>query len=262
MTWAGRPAAAYLLMDRITSRKNSIITHVRALAGDGACRREKGQYLCDGIKTLKEALAFGAEVCLVLWKEQAQQVEGLSCREQYILPAELFDYASTMKNSPGPLFAVAMPQRQKDEPLENAVILENVQDPGNVGTVIRTANAFGIGAVLLVGACADLYNPKTVRSTMGAIFRQRVEQLEMGELKALLRKNGLPLYGAALSDQARDLRETALRRAAVAIGSEGQGLSREFLALCDGQIIIPMQPDSESLNAAVAASVLLWEMSK
>ena len=115
-------------MDRITSRKNSTIAHVRALAGDGACRREKGQYLCDGIKTLKEALAFGAEVCLVLWKEQAREVEGLSCREQYILPAELFDYASTMKNSPGPLFAVAIPQRQKDEPLENAVILENVQD--------------------------------------------------------------------------------------------------------------------------------------
>ena len=182
MTRAGRPAAAYLLMDRITSRKNSTIAHVRALAVDGAYRREKGQYLCDGIKTLNEALAFGAEVCLVLWKEQAREVEGLSCREQYILPAELFDYASTMKNSPGPLFAVAIPQRQKDEPLENAVILENVQDPGNVGTVIRTANAFGIGAVLLVGACADLYNPKTVRATMGAIFRQRVEQLELSEL--------------------------------------------------------------------------------
>lgn len=262
VTRAGRPAAAYLLMDRITSRKNSTIAHVRALAGDGAYRREKGQYLCDGIKTLNEALAFGAEVCLVLWKEQAREVEGLSCREQYTVPAELFDYASTMKNSPGPLFAVAMPERNREAPLKNAVILENVQDPGNVGTVIRTANAFGIGAVLLAGACADLYNPKTVRATMGAIFRQRVEQLELSELKALLRKNGLPLYGAALSDQARDVRETALRRSAVAIGSEGQGLSREFLALCDGQIIIPMEPDSESLNAAVAASVLMWEMSK
>ena len=262
MTRADRPAAAYLLMDRITSRKNSTIAHVRALANDGAYRREKGQYLCDGIKTLKEALTFGAQVCCVLWKEQAQDVEGLSCQEQFIVPAELFDYASTMKNSPGPLFTVALPERKRDEPLQNAVILENVQDPGNVGTVIRTANAFGVGAVLLVGACADLYNPKTVRSTMGAIFRQRVEQLEINELKALLLKNDLPLYGAALSDKARDVRETAIRRSAVAIGSEGKGLSREFLALCDGEIIIPMQPDSESLNAAVAASVLMWEMSR
>ena len=249
-------------MERITSRKNPTIAHVRALANDGAYRREKGQYLCDGIKTLKEALTFDAQVCCVLWKEQAQDVEGLSCQEQFIVPAELFDYASTMKNSPGPLFTVALPERKRDEPLQNAVILENVQDPGNVGTVIRTANAFGIGAVLLVGACADLYNPKTVRSTMGAIFRQRVEQMELGQLKAFLAENRLPLYGAALSDKARDVRETALCRSAVAIGSEGQGLSKDFLALCDGQIIIPMQPDSESLNAAAAASVLMWEMAR
>lgn len=235
---------------------------MRALANDGAYRREKGQFLCDGVKTLREALCFGARVCSVLWKERAMEVEGLDCREQYIVPAELFDYASTMKNSPGPLFAVAMPDQAPDRAIGNAVILENVQDPGNVGTVIRTANAFGIGAVLLVGACADLYNPKTVRATMGAIFRQRVWQMGAEEMKALLGENGLPLYGAALSDRAEDIRRLELRRAAVAIGSEGNGLSREMLALCDGQVIIPMQPDSESLNAGVAASVIMWEMTR
>lgn len=261
-TRAERPAAVYLMMDRITSRKNSYIAHLRALASDGAYRREKEQFLCDGMKTLREALCFGARVCSVLWKEQAQELEGLDGAEQYIAPAELFDYASTMKNSPGPLFAVAIPEEQQNRPIQNAVVLENVQDPGNVGTVIRTANAFGIGAVLLTGACADLYNPKTVRATMGAIFRQRVELLDTAELKAVLLKNNLPLYGAALSESARDVRETELRHSAVAIGSEGNGLSREFLALCDGQIIIPMQPDSESLNAAVAASVLMWEMAR
>lgn len=235
---------------------------MRALANDGAYRRERGQFLCDGMKTLREALTFGARVCSVLWKEQAQRVEGLDCREQYAAPAELFDYASYMKNSPGPLFAVAVPEAERDRPLKNAIVLENVQDPGNVGTVIRTANAFGIGAVLLVGACADLYNPKTVRATMGAIFRQRVEQLSVDEMKALLCENALPLYGAALSDGARDIRQAELRQAAVAIGSEGNGLSRELLALCDGQIIIPMTPESESLNAGVAASVVMWEMTR
>lgn len=235
---------------------------MRALANDGAYRRERGQFLCDGMKTLREALTFGARVCSVLWKEQAQRVEGLDCREQYAAPAELFDYASYMKNSPGPLFAVAVPEAERDRPLKNAIVLENVQDPGNVGTVIRTANAFGIGAVLLVGACADLYNPKTVRATMGAVFRQRVEQLSVDEMKALLCENALPLYGAALSDRARDIRQAELRQAAVAIGSEGNGLSRELLALCDGQIIIPMTPESESLNAGVAASVVMWEMTR
>ena len=86
--------------------------------------------------------------------------------------------------------------------------------------------------------------------------------MELGQLKAFLSENKLPLYGAALSDKARDVRETALCCSAVAIGSEGQGLSKDFLALCDGQIIIPMQPDSESLNAAAAAAVLMWEMAR
>ena len=249
-------------MDRITSRKNSYITHMRALANDGTYRREKGQFLCDGVKTLGEALCFGARVCSVLWKERAMEMESLSCPEQYLAPAELFDYASYMKNSPGPLFAVAMPDQAPGGTIGNAIVLENVQDPGNVGTVIRTANAFGIGSVLLVGACADLYHPKTVRATMGAIFRQRVWQMGAEEMKALLRENGLPLYGAALSDRAEDIRRLELRRAAVAVGSEGNGLSRELLAMCDGQMIIPMQPDSESLNAGVAASVIMWEMTR
>jgi TrmH family RNA methyltransferase len=146
--------------------------------------------------------------------------------------------------------------------LSNAIVLENVQDPGNVGTVIRTANAFRIDAVILTGACADLYQPKTVRATMGAIFRQKVLRIEREYLGDFLRDQGLPLYGAALSDQAQDLRGLPLQHVAVAIGSEGQGLSRELLALCDGELIIPMNPDSESLNAAVAASIVMWEMAR
>ena len=249
-------------MEIITSRKNSFITHVRRLAADGDYRRERGEFLCDGIKTLREALQFGASVSSVLWKEAPQELAGLVCNAQYAAPAELFDYASTMKNSPGPLFTVRIPQTDGEVSLKNAVVLENVQDPGNVGTVIRSANAFGINAVLLTGDCADLYNPKTVRSTMGAIFRQRVLRLERQELKSLLLKNGLPLYGAALSPEAEDIRSVNVKNAAVAVGSEGRGLSRELLNVCDGELIIPMNPDSESLNAAVAASVFMWEMTR
>ena len=146
--------------------------------------------------------------------------------------------------------------------LDNAIVLENVQDPGNVGTVIRTANALNIGTVILTGACADLYQPKTVRATMGAFFRQNVIRLEREYLSDFLHDQGLPLYGAALSDKACDLRGLSLKHAAVAIGSEGQGLSEELLRLCDGELIIPMNPDSESLNAAVAASIVMWEMAR
>lgn len=249
-------------MEKLSSRKSEYIRRVRLLASSADTRREEGQYLCDGIKTLREALCFGAEIVSVLWKNEAQSLEGLENARQYIAGEELFDYASPMKNSPGPLFTVAMPGEKSAAKIKNAVVLENVQDPGNVGTVIRTANAFGVDAVILTGSCADLYHPKTVRATMGAIFRQRVICTELSALAPLLAQNGLPLYGAALSPAAEDIRRLSLKSAAVAVGSEGNGLSGELLELCEKKIIIPMRPDSESLNAAVAASVLMWEMAR
>lgn len=249
-------------MEKISSRKNAYIRHVRELAGNGAYRAGQGEYLCDGIKTLKEALRFGAAVRSVLWKDRAEELPGLSGAEQYLAPAALFDYASPMQNSPGPLFTVKIPAADLAAPIASALVLESVQDPGNVGTVIRTANAFGLSAVILTGDCADLYNPKTVRASMGAVFRQRVLRVPREELPALLGRNSLPLYGAALSDRAEDLRRVPVKSAAVAVGSEGSGLSRELLELCAGQIIIPMEPDSESLNAAVAAAVIMWEMAR
>lgn len=246
-------------METLSSRKNAYIRHIRSLAADAAYRRKQGEYLCDGVKTLREALSFGAELRSVLWKEKVETVEGLEVSNQYLAPAELFDYASPLKNSPGPLFCVAIPQERILPPLKHVIVLENVQDPGNVGTVVRTANAFGIDAVILVGACADFYSPKTVRATMGAIFRQRVLSMDLDRLFTLLREQGLPLYAAALDSRAKDVREITLGRAAFAVGSEGQGLSRELLERCDETVIIPMRPDSESLNAAVAASILMWE---
>ena len=117
-----------------------------------------------------------------------------------------------------------------------------------------------IFAVILTGSCADRYHPKTVRATMGAVFRQNVVCMELAYLGDFLSDQGLPLYGAALSPEAVDLRSRPLSHAAVAVGSEGQGLSEELLRLCDAQLIIPMRPDSESLNAAVAAAVIMWEM--
>ena len=249
-------------METLTSRKNAYIRHLRLLADDAEYRREQGQYLCDGVKTLREALRFGARVVSVLWRDRAEDTEGLEGAEQYCAPGDLFDYASPMKNSPGPLFAVAIRGCGKPGRLRNAIVLESVQDPGNVGTVIRTANAFGVAAVILTGDCADLYHPRTVRATMGAIFRQKVLVMERDYLFDFLQDQGLPLYGAALSKKAKDLRYCDVRAAAVAIGSEGHGLSAGLLSRCTGQLIIPMNPDSESLNAAMAATVIMWEMAR
>ena len=249
-------------MEKITSRKNRIITHFRSLANDRAYRAECGEFICDGEKTLREALEYGAEIGCVLWKDAAGAIELAESVQQFVAPTELFEYASPLKSSQGPAFTVKMPDRSGKYKIERAIVLENLQDPGNVGTVIRTANAFNIDAVILVGACADLYNPKTVRASMGAIFRQRVMEMDIAQLDEFTQRQSLPLFGAALSENAADLRMVEIHRAAVAVGSEGRGLSKELLDICGGELIIPMSPDSESLNAAVAASVIMWEMSR
>ena len=246
-------------MEHITSRKNPQIQAIRALGQSRRAREEAGLYVLDGEKLLREAIRFGAQVETVLWAEQAAFALPDGVR-QITAPRELAAYASPLEHSPGPVFTLRMPEQTTPERVSRLLVLENVQDPGNVGTVIRTANALGFEAVALVGACADLYSPKTARATMGAIFRQTVFACSAEELEALLRRSELRLYGAALTDAARDVREVDLTRAAVAVGSEGRGLSAAFLKRCDGEVIIPMRPDSESLNAAVAASVLMWEI--
>ena len=247
-------------MEKLTSRKNPVIQHLRRLASDSGYRNEQGEYVLDGVKLLREAMAFGGRVGCVLWPGEPEfPVPGADI---YTAPKDLVEYASPLKNSPGPVFTVAIPAQTVPETLEKVIVLENVQDPGNVGTVIRTANALGMDAVLLTGSCASLYGAKTARAAMGALFRQCVLELSQADTLALLKQNGLKLYGAALSDRAADVRDKDLTKCAVAVGSEGQGLSRELLDACDGEVIIPMQPGSESLNAAVAADIIMWELAK
>ena len=169
---------------------------------------------------------------------------------------------SPMETPQGVVFSCALPAR---EPLEipasgagRYLLLDGVQDPGNVGTVLRTADAFGWTPVLLPG-CADLYNPKTVRAAMGVHFRRTVYRESLARAAALIREAGLPLYAAALAEDTLDLRRAELGRCGVIIGSEGRGVSREALELCGRAIRIPMRDTCESLNAAAAAAVVLWE---
>ena len=124
----------------------------------------------------------------------------------------------------------------------------------------KAAAALGTELVVLLGDCADPYNPKTVRAAMGALFRQRLWETDLATLCAKLREWELPLCGAALRAESVDVKCVSLRRAAIAVGNEGRGLTDALLEKCDTKIILPMTPGSESLNAAVAASILMWEM--
>ena len=248
-------------MERLTSRKSAVIRAFRDLARSSAAREEKGLFLCDGQKLLQEALRSGASVETVLWKEN-RAADLPPFPQEALLPADLFDYVSPMSNSPGPLFSVRMPSAPDLYKVRRVLALEELQDPGNVGTVLRTADAFGVDLVVLLEGCADLYAPKTVRASMGAVFRQTAVRMDAEAFVSFCREKNLPLWGAALTDTARDLRSLPLDPAAVLIGSEGHGLSRELLRACDGEIIIPMSGEAESLNAAVAAAIVMWEMQR
>ena len=248
-------------MEHITSRKNPYIQYLRALGRERSLRQQEGEFLCDGRKLLREAIQCGAEITGVLWCDEPD-VELPADLKQQSAPKELLQYASPMENSPGPLFTVRIRESDPAAAPERVLVLENLQDPGNVGTVLRTAAAFRSGLVVLCGSCADPYNPKCVRASMGAIFRQPFAEWSLDELSERLQSWDMPLYGAALHREAVDIRELPLQKAAVAVGNEGNGLSEEILERCHKRLIIPMDPNSESLNAAVAASVILWEMSR
>ena len=239
-------------MEIIRSRQNEIVKRIAALASDGKARREAGEFVGAGEKLLREAVSSGAEITCVL---TAEPLTGLPYR---LVTPELLRSVSPLQHSEGPVFSVRMRALPAPEMLSRVIVLENVQDPGNVGTVLRTADAFGMDLVVLCGSCADPYNPKTVRASMGAVFRQPVARTDPEGLRALL--GGLPLYGAALSESAADIRTLPKTGLAAAVGNEGAGLTRELMELCDGTVIIPMQPSAESLNAGVAAAVIMWEM--
>lgn len=250
------------VMERITSRQNPLIARLRKLGTDKKTRRAEGAFLCEGTKLVEEALKWGAQVETLVVAEgtqpPSQMPEGVRLVE---VPADVLKSASTVDTPQGMLAVCRTPDLTPPETLTPGryLVLDGVQDPGNVGTVWRTADAFGAEGLILLPGCAEPFAPKTVRATMGACFRLPVWELTLEELTGLLDRAGLPLYATALREDTADLRQADLERAAVVIGSEGRGVSSQVLAACQATLKIPMRERCESLNAAVAAAIVLWE---
>jgi len=244
-------------MERITSRKNPHIQYWRKLSSSASFRRECREFICDGEKLYREALSAGFAVTAVILSDAAQLLPEPDC-PVYQLPSELLDYISPVKTTQGMLFTCRIPEKSAVPYGNRFVVLEHVQDPGNVGAVLRTSRAMGYDGVLLLDGCADLYSEKTLRASMGAAFRQSVTEISYEQLEEL-KASGISLYGAALRLDSLDVRTVDYSRFALCIGSEGRGLSEKLLDMCNATVVIPMEKDCESLNAAMAAGIFMWE---
>ncbi len=242
----------------ITSRKNPLLQQVRKLLSSRKAREEAGLYAADGIKLLGEAVRYCPGLDTVILSEgvEAKLPENVRLIR---VPEDVMASVSPMETPQGALFLCRLPEKKTFAPTPGMLLLDGIQDPGNLGTILRTADALDIPVALLEG-CADPYSHKVVRASMGAVFRVQPVLTTWEEAKQKCRQAGIPIGVTALSERAKDLRQAELRTMAVVIGSEGRGVRQEILDSADAELIIPMNPHCESLNAAVAATIVLWQM--
>lgn len=246
------------MSEAITSKQNPFCKHLKKLRTNRAYRCEHGEFLADGVKLVGEALRW-ATVKAVVCREDVR-LEGVpeSVRVITVSRAVMQDI-SRMDTPQGAIAVCAMPAQVPLDLRPGCLILDGIQDPGNLGTILRTADAFDIPVALSSG-CADPYGEKCVRASMGAVLRTPPMQAQTEEILEACRRNSVPLCVTALRDTAKDIRTLALARFAVVIGSEGQGVQQAFLDAAAEAAIIPMTPRCESLNAAISAGIVLWEL--
>ena len=271
----------------ITSRQNRRIVELCKL-DDRRAREKTRRFRFDGVKLFCEAIRRGVPLCeLYLRVGTAGKVADRMTELYGYTPAdarcpifgvedELFDRISE-ENAPEGVICVAnyidkchkmnTIYNQEDGILSDSspvILLESVRDPLNVGAIIRSAAALGVGCLVLSADCADIYHPRTVRAAMGPLFSMPIIRVDdLPEAIRTLRGAGRTVYAAALDEGAARLGEiTPPRCSGAVIGNEGHGLSPATIAACDRSVYIPMQAETESLNAGVAAALIMWELCK
>ena len=249
-----------MMEERISSRKNPLLQQVRKLLSSRKEREQAGLFVSDGTKLLEEAVKFDSGLHTVILSDGVDVAVPDGVRVVRV-PEDVMASISPMEAPQGALFLCRLPEKTAFAAQRGMLLLDGIQDPGNIGTILRTADALEVPVVLLEG-CADPYSHKVVRSSMGAVFRTKVVQSTWAEVQAACKAAGIPVAVTALSDRAKDIRSADLSQMAVVIGSEGRGVRQEILSSADAELIIPMNPRCESLNAAIAATICMWQMKK
>ena len=280
------------LMEIISSKDNKRIKYLRSLLEKGSARKKNRQFIVEGIKLVDEALVYG-KVCEIIISESIYEeiISGGLIKNALLADngKNLIDYVnegnsttvvsdavfktvSETINPQGVVAVVAMPEYEilNEEFLTQTynkkgkiklLILEDTADPGNLGTIMRTAEAAGVTGVIMGRGTVDIFNPKAVRSTMGSIFRLPFIYVEdVRETIRELKKYGISFYAAHLKGKQSYKDVKYSDKAGILIGNEARGLSPETAELADIYIIIPMQGKVESLNAAVAAALMMYEI--
>ena len=269
----------------LKSRQNQIVKWAASLQSKKG-REENGCFLAEGEKLAREAAAAGLPVTHVfICENRREQLEGellstfsskiFENTRLYVVSEECFCKISSEISPQGVITIIKYLDffQNKDiiykegfflAPGERALALSSIRDPGNLGSVIRSAVAFGIEHLVLSDDCVSIYNPKTVRSAMGSLFRIKVTVVkDFLSFLSAARAVGRHVYSAELSENARPLGFLSLdRESIVVIGNEGHGVSPEVSAACECGLYIPISEKTESLNASVAAAILMWEQSK
>ena len=266
----------------ITSSQNKFVSLARSL-GDKKHREKNALFRFDGVKLMCEAVKRGVELSFLLVAESAYDVVFEKASSLYgingsdvdcktvVVSDRLFEQISD-ENAPEGVICVANFDSNRHRLLghgdavtadvnEKILLMESVRDPLNVGAVMRVAAAFGVDRVIMSRDCADIYNSKTVRASMGAIFALKTDRVEsINVVISQLRSSNRRVFAAALDENAQKLGELEIRPGdCVLIGNEGHGISIEAIQACDASVYIPMSEGVESLNAATAAAVLAWE---
>ena len=253
----------------IASRQNARVVGAARLA-DKKHREGTGKFLCEGVKLTLEAALWGRLSEVYVRESSADALLETvlkvreSCGEVFVISDSAFEKITTEK-APQGIISVAGSTLTSSDGTDGGVILflDSIRDPGNLGTILRSACALG-GVRVVLHSCADLYNPKTVRAAMGAVFKTDVTLSRDGaEYIRKCRLDGRRVLAAALTDDSLKLGEYETDgRDVIVIGNEGHGISPEIMAECSRSLLIPMEEDTESLNASVAASVILWEYAR
>lgn len=253
----------------ITSRTNPLVVSFAKLA-DKKERDKTGLYIAEGYKLCTEACGRATVAYAVLRKDREQSDAYMdlirrSGGECIVLSETAYNKITKDRAPDGILFVLKMESQVIPSNLsdEGVCILDGIQDPGNTGTIIRTAAALGYDRLILHN-CADVYNPKVIRATMGAFFKITVSTCNtLEQIITCLQQTKRRVLAAALSDSGITLGKDLLFPGdCLILGNEGHGVSDIALQLCDATIKIPMTDKTESLNAAAAAAILLWEYSK